>query len=508
MSINFTPLVAKILADRARRVYTWRRDSADIQTAVLRKLLKRAADTEIGRRYAFSDMARSSDPAKLFADRVPLMEYEDIRHGVMRMIAGEKDIFWPGACRNFAQSSGTSGGKSKYIPITPDGLRENHYKGSSDVVAHYLLTHPESRIFSGKGMILGGSFANELDLPDKRVKVGDLSATLIDSINPLAELVRVPSKRIALMTDWERKLPLLASASAKANVTNISGVPSWMLIVLRKVLEISGKGNIADVWPGLEVFFHGGISFAPYREEYRTIMPQNMRYVETYNASEGFFATQNDPFDPAMLLIIDAGVFFEFIPVSGGGNAPVGICGLTEGEVYELVISSVNGLWRYRIGDTVRVDCTAPVKISVAGRTKSFINAFGEELMENNAERAIAVTCEAMGVSIINYTAAPVFAKDGKKGRHEWLIEWDRKPDDQGLFAVLLDENLRRCNSDYDAKRSHDIFLDRPLITEIKRGTFDLWLQSRGNHKLGGQRKVPRLSNDRSLAESILALNK
>ncbi len=505
--MDLTPLIRPGFIKQAERTDSWTRNSDSLQRQVLRSLLERGRDTDYGRRYDFASILRERDFVSAYRYRVPSAEYEDIRPLVMRMIRGESNLLWPGRCRDFAQSSGTSGGKSKYIPITDASLSGNHYRGSSDVVAHYLRLVPDSRIFTGKAFILGGSFANSLGLDIPGVHIGDLSATLIRRINPLANYVRIPDKKTALLSDWEVKLPALVAAAKDANVTNISGVPSWFLTVIRKIVEAKGAEKISDVWPNLEVFFHGGISFEPYRDEYRRLTDASkMHFLETYNASEGFFAVQNDFSDKSMLLIIDRDVFYEFIPVEGSDRSPRALWELTSGEVYELVISSSNGLWRYRLGDTVRVTQTSPVKIRIAGRTKSFINAFGEELMEDNAERAIAAACDRCGASILNYTAAPLYAKNGRKGRHQWVIEWGNQPEDVEEFGRVLDDELRRLNSDYDAKRTKSIFLDGLQVITARRGLFDDWLKSAGSHKLGGQRKVPRLSNDRHIIERLLSM--
>lgn len=502
--MDLTPISRPYFEHLARRTDTWGMRAEDLQLAQLRSLLKRASGCEIGRKYDFKGLASMPDPRREFAARVPMHAYEDIRAEVMRMVRGEKDVLWRGHCYNYAQSSGTSGGKSKYIPITPDSLRRCHYKGAADSVAHYLRSNPGSRIFSGKAMILGGSFANELDLTGSRVKVGDLSATLINNINPIVNLFRVPEKRVALMPDWSKKLPALVNAAKDANVTNISGVPSWFQTVLKEIIKVKGIGSLREVWPNLEVFFHGGISFNPYREEYtRLTEGLDMHYVENYNASEGFFAVQNDPADPAMLLTIDNDIYYEFIPLGKRSDEAVDISGLEAGKIYELAISSSNGLWRYRIGDTVHVTSVNPVKIVIAGRTKCFINAFGEELMEENAEKAIAEVCRQTGATIENYTAAPVYAKGNRRGHHQWLIEWGQAPADKQDFARKLDDELRKLNSDYDAKRSGTIFLDPLVITDAAPGTFNHWLETHGSGKLGGQRKVPRLSNDRTILTSM-----
>lgn len=508
MRIDFTPFVRPYFNKIASRVEKWNDKSEILQREILRSHLETASKTEIGVRYNFEDILSEADIYKSYSERVATSAYEDIREMVMKMIKGEADVLWPGVCRDYAQSSGTSGGKSKYIPITSRSLKGNHYRGGEDAVAHYIHRNPDSRMFSGKGFILGGSFNNTLGIGEGKVKVGDLSATLINKITPLAELVRVPDRATALLGDWQEKLPALVAKASRQYVTNISGVPSWFLTVLRKILEERKATTLKDVWPGLEVFFHGGISFEPYRDEYKEITKGlDMHFLETYNASEGFFAVQNDPDDNSMLLIIDRDVFYEFIPVTSPESAPIPIWEVQPGKTYEMVISSSNGLWRYRLGDTVRITQTNPVKIRIAGRTGAFINAFGEELMEDNAERAMAVACHIHNANIRNYTAAPVYAKAGKKGRHQWLIEWDNPPADIFGFSTTLDNELRKLNSDYDAKRSGNIFLDYPEIVTARAGLFDEWLRYQGNHKLGGQRKVPRLSNGREMMEWLLQHN-
>ena len=503
--MNLTKLLRPYFVRLSARTDSWDRQSESIQQAQLRSILKRAARTEYGRLHGFADILSAPDITGAFARAVPLTEYEDIRPLVMRMVRGERDVLWPGRCRDFAQSSGTSGGRSKFIPITADSLSRCHYRGATDCVAHYLRHNPDSRLFSGKAFVLGGSFANQLDIADPGVHVGDLSATLINRINPLVNLRRVPDKKTALLPDWETKLPALVRASMHADVTNISGVPSWFLTVIKEVMKARGASRISDVWPNLEVFFHGGINFEPYRAIYAEITdPAKMHFLESYNASEGFFAVQNNPDDRSMLLTLDNDIYYEFIDLADPTATPVGIGGVTPGHIYELVITSSNGLFRYRIGDTVHVTSTSPVKIHIAGRTKTFINAFGEELMEENAERGISEACRLTGASVANYTAAPVFADQGHRGRHQWLIEWVKAPENEDDFARALDTALREVNSDYDAKRAHTIFLDPPEIISLPEGSFDRWLSRVGSGKLGGQRKIPRLSNDRRIADAIL----
>ena len=503
--LNLTPIVRPYFAGLASSLKRISGPSAteEAQRKVLAALLRAARKTLVGERHGFGYISRYEQ----FAARVPITDYEAIRPLVMRMVAGERNILWPGICRRFAQSSGTSGGKSKYIPVTDDGLRLNHYRGGKLAVAAYLDMYPESRLFGGKCLILGGSFANELkDIP-AGVCVGDLSATLIDRINPLVNLLRVPDKKTALMPDWNRKLPLLAETALHADITNISGVPSWFMTVLRAVTEKAGVRTIHEVWPNLEVFFHGGIAFGPYRDQYREITdPSKMRYIENYNASEGFFAVQDSEADGQMRLLTDAGIFYEFIDIDNSLEGPaIPAWQVEPRRTYALVISSCNGLWRYIIGDTVHIESVEPLRISIAGRTNSFINAFGEELMVWNADAALAAACRRTGAAAANYTAAPVYSSCRTKGHHQWLIEWAEPPAcGNEAFADILDSELQKVNSDYQAKRNGNIFLARLELTEASPGAFDRWLASTG--KLGGQRKIPRLANDRHIIDPIIAL--
>lgn len=502
--MDFTPYARAILCRRAKIADSWTGHTREVQLEELRRLLRALRSTKWGAEKGLEHAGTYDD----FRRGIPApVAYPELRPYVMRMVEGERDVLWPGLTRNFAQSSGTSDGKSKYIPVTRESFSRSHYRGGGDVVAHYLSLYPDSRIFSGKSFILGGSFANELTLPP-HVKVGDLSANLIDNINPVANLFRVPSRSIALMQDWAEKLPALVKASAGENITNISGVPSWFMTVLKEVIRSQGADTIHDVWPNLEVFFHGGISMAPYREQYSHITAPRMRYLECYNASEGFFALQNRIDDPSLLLLLDCGTFFEFIPVEDADSDRPEIIPaweVEEGKVYAMIISSCNGLWRYPIGDTVRIESADPLKITISGRTKSYINAFGEELMVQNAEAALSKVCRRLNCEIANYTAAPVYASDHSRGRHEWLIEFNREPESLEEFADCLDRALQQENSDYEAKRSHGIFLDRLTVVKGCSGVFDRWLASTG--KLGGQRKVPRLSNSRHPIDEILKFN-
>ena len=503
--INFTPIARTIFKRRLEEIARYVSYAEAVQREQLTYLLESASYTEYGQKYRFANIQGYNQ----FKNTVPLARYEDLKPHIMRMVRGEKNVLWHGRVANFAQSSGTSDGKSKYIPITRESFKRNHYQGAADVVALYLNMNPESRLFAGKAFILGGSFANEVSGAAPGTRIGDLSANLIENINPMVNLLRVPGKQVALMEDWAEKLPALVKASIKENITNLSGVPSWFLTVLREVLKAGGATNIHQLWPNLEVFFHGGISFDPYREQYRAITgPHKMHFGETYNASEGFFASQSSAESNAMLLLLDVGVFYEFIPiqqVDSPNPITFPVWELEQGATYEMVISSCNGLWRYRIGDTVRVESTSPLKIRIVGRTRSFINAFGEELMVHNANAAITAACQATGAQIADYTAAPVFTTETSKGCHEWLVEFTVQPDSLQHFAQVLDSTLKQENSDYEAKRYNDIFLAPPRITVAKPNLFDNWLEMTG--KRGGQRKVPRLCNDRKLIDKLIELN-
>jgi len=502
--MDFTPIARGHFLSRLKQHQRYIDHADAVQQGELVRLIEKAALTTIGRQYDFSSIRTY----RQFASTLPLYRYEDVRPLIMRMMNGEAGVLWPGRCMNYAQSSGTSDGRSKYIPITRESFKWNHYQGGSDVVSHYLNLCPDSRIFAGKGLILGGSFANGLKNLPRGVQVGDLSANLIEHITPLANYMRTPSKQIALMDDWSKKLPALVDACIQQDVTNLSGVPSWMLTVLKQVLAVTGKSCIHEVWPQLEVFFHGGIAFAPYRAQYEELCDMSrMHFMDTYNASEGFFAVQSDWDSSAMLLLLDVGVFYEFVPVEDIDSETPEVYPIWEieaGRTYELIITACNGLWRYRLGDTVTVEQLNPVKITIAGRTRSFINAFGEELMVHNADHAIALVERETGAEVLNYTAAPVYADGNRRGHHQWLIEFAKQPQDLQQFVSLLDTHLREVNSDYDAKRTGGIFLDVPTIVLAPVGLFDRWLASTG--KLGGQRKVPRLSNNRDIIEQMLAL--
>lgn len=501
--MSLTSIAGLIFKPRQKELERHANDAERLQHDSFRYLLDKGKDTEYGVRH----MLNVSGDYDAFSRNVPINTYDDLKGDIDRMRHGEADVLWPGKVRWFAKSSGTTNDKSKFIPVSIEGLRHMHYKGGFDAVALYLRNHPGSRILDGKGLILGGSHSPNYDLPGSLV--GDLSAILIENIHPLANMIRVPSKTTALLSDFEVKRDRIAREVMKRNVTNISGVPSWMLSVLVRVLELSGKTRLEEVWPHLECFFHGGIAFTPYRKRYEDLITSpGMHYMETYNASEGFFGLQDDPNDSSMLLMLDYGVFYEFIPMEEFGNdcpSVVPLPGVELGKNYAMVITTCCGLWRYVIGDTVMFMGRNPYKFIITGRTKYFINAFGEELILDNAEHGLAFACERTGAQVNEYTVAPVFMDSRAKCRHQWLIEFSVVPENIDAFAELLDGKLQELNSDYEAKRSHDVTLQRLEVVSARKGLFNEWMKGKG--KLGGQHKVPRLSNSRKNMEELLQLN-
>ena len=510
--MNETSLIYKaVFRRRYKQIQRYATESAQIQQKQLAWLLSRGQKTQFGAVYGLSEHMSIAQ----YQQAVPLMTYDEQKPYIERMLQGEKDVLWPGLCKWFAKSSGTTSDKSKYIPVTRDALKLMHYRGATDSMVIYLALNPESRIMRGKGLILGGSFSKET-LP-LGIQAGDLSATLIQNVSPAVNFIRTPSKEVALMSEWEAKLKELTASTKDINVTNISGVPSWMMGVLKNVLTETGKKDITEVWPNLECFFHGGISFTPYREQYERLIPSpNMHYLETYNASEGFFGVQSSWDDHALQLVIDNKIFYEFIPMEEFDKPDRHAVPLSEVEIgknYAMVITTP-GLWRYIIGDTVRFTQRNPYKFLITGRTKAFINAFGEELMVSNADEALSLTCQQTGAEVAEYTAAPTFvqnvsadesAADSAKARHSWIIEFAKAPADLNQFADLLDQNLQRVNSDYEAKRYKSIFLDRLELTAAPQGTFNRWLSVKKG-KLGGQLKIPRLSNSREYYLELLEM--
>jgi GH3 auxin-responsive promoter family protein len=501
--MSITSLLGGVFKSRQTHIEAYTHNSEEIQRRVMTHLVQQGQRTQYGKTWGMNNVRTYED----FANRMPVTTYEELKGPIDRMRHGEADVLWPGVVKWFAKSSGTTNDKSKFIPVSADGLKNIHYKGGKDAVALYLRNNPKSKLFDGRSLILGGSHSPNYNVANSIV--GDLSAILIENINPLANLVRVPKKSIALMPDFEAKREAIARQTLHANITNISGVPSWMLSVLVRVLELSGKNTLAEVWPGLEVFFHGGIAFGPYREQYHHLVGSSqMQYMETYNASEGFFGLQDAPNDESMLLMLDYDVFYEFIPMDefGRDNATiVPLWGVMPGQNYAMVISTSCGLWRYIIGDTVMFTSTQPYKFKITGRTKYFINAFGEELIMDNAEQGLAYACKTTGAEVLEYTAAPVFMDAEAKCRHQWLIEFSRQPSSLDAFAKTLDQRLQQLNSDYEAKRHKDITLQQLEVVVARPNLFNDWLKSKG--KLGGQHKVPRLGNSRKNIDELLQMN-
>ncbi len=471
----------------------------DIQKEVFFELIRKASDTEWGRKYNYGRISSIEEYQK----HVPIQTYEDIRPWVDRLRDGEKDILWPGEVKWFAKSSGTTSDKSKYIPVTSDALEECHFRGGKDVLALYVRNNPNTNLIWGKSLTLGGS--TQINNFSNKSYYGDLSAILIENIPFWTQFIRTPSSEIALIEEFEEKLEKIIETSINENVVGMAGVPSWYLVLLKRVLEKTGKKNILEVWPNLELFIHGGINFQPYREQYRELIPSpDMHYMETYNASEGFFAIQDNPSTQDMLLMLDLGIFYEFIPMSEWGRENPKVLSLEDVEVdenYALVISTNGGLWRYLIGDTVKFTSKYPYKIKITGRTKHFINAFGEEVIVDNADQALKVACEHTGAVVHEYTAGPVFMGMNNKGAHEWIIEFDKEPSSLEKFTISLDNALKMLNSDYEAKRHKDITLEMPYVVKAPTGTFYEWMKSRG--KVGGQNKIPRLSNDRQYLDQL-----
>ncbi|MBR2301977.1 MAG: GH3 auxin-responsive promoter family protein [Bacteroidaceae bacterium] len=498
-----TFLFRPYMAHRAKQISKYAQHTEEIQMRVLMNLVKSATNTEWGRLNDYKNIKTYTD----FASKVAVQNYDSLKDYIDRMRQGESDILWRGKCRWYAKSSGTTNDKSKFIPVTSEGLKNVHYRGGTDVIALYLNNNPQSKIFSGKALILGGSHAPNYNQGNSLV--GDLSAILIENVSPVVNYMRVPEKKIALISDFEEKMEKIARSTMNANVTNLSGVPSWMMAVLKHILNITGKTTLEEVWPNLEVFFHGGVAFTPYREQYlQLIRKPDMKYMETYNASEGFFGIQSDPGDPSMLLMIDYDVFYEFIPfedIESPNPTVVPLWAVEPGKNYAMLISSSCGLWRYMIGDTVRFTSTEPYKFIITGRTKHFINAFGEELVVDNAEQGLKKACEATGAQVQEYTAAPVFMDANAQCRHQWLIEFSKEPDSLEHFVQVLDDALQQLNSDYEAKRYKNITLQQLEIIPARKNLFNDWLKSKG--KLGGQHKVPRLSNSRQYIEELIAMN-
>lgn len=472
----------------------------DIQNEILLDLLNNAKHTEWGRNHKYEKISTVKD----FQKAVPLQKYNDIKPFVDRMRDGENDLLWPGEVKWFAKSSGTTSDKSKFIPVTEEALEDCHLRGPKDVFAQYIKNNPETKVLKGKTLTLGGS--HRVNNFSNNSYYGDLSAIMIENVPFWTDFIRTPTTEIALIEEFEEKIDKIIETSLDQNVTSFAGVPSWYLVLFKKVLEKTGKSNILEVWPNIEVFVHGGVNFEPYREQYRKLIPsENMHYVETYNASEGFFGIQDNQHRDDMLLMLDYGIYYEFIPMTEWGSKNPKVLTLEEVELnqnYAIVISTNAGLWRYIIGDTVQFTNKYPYKIKVTGRTKHFINAFGEELIIDNAERAMQIACSHSNAIVNEYTAGPIFMGDNQKGAHQWIIEFDKVPEDLDHFTRILDNSLKTLNSDYEAKRHKNLTLEEPHVFSAPSGTFYNWMKQRG--KIGGQNKIPRLANNRKYLDELM----
>jgi hypothetical protein len=483
------------------RIEAWMQHPVAAQREVLQDLVTSAQYTEFGRKYDFSSLYNVRD----FKKAVPIHEYADLKPYITRIMEGEQNLLWNTPINWFAKSSGTTSDKSKFIPISNESLEDNHFRGAKDVLTLYYQFNPYSDLLTGKGLIIGGS--HTVHQINDETHYGDLSAVLLQNSPFWGKWVRTPELSIALMDEWESKIEKLAQHTIHENVTSISGVPTWTMVLFRRILEITGKQTIAEVWPDLELYLHGGVSFVPYREHFEKLIGKPINYLEMYNASEGVFAAQDSPDADGMLLFTDHGIFMEFMPLQEYGKDEPKTIGLSDvelGKNYALVISTNGGLWRYCIGDTVQFTSLNPFRIKVSGRIKHYINAFGEELIVDNTDRAIKLACEQTGAVVNDYTAAPVYFSAEGNGAHEWLIEFEKEPASIDHFSYELDIALKQCNSDYEAKRTKDIALRPPILHSIEKGSFSRWLKIKG--KLGGQHKVPRLSNDRKYLDEILCM--
>ncbi|TGE14904.1 GH3 auxin-responsive promoter family protein [Hymenobacter elongatus] len=490
---------------RLASIEYFRQNPHEVQARVLQALLLKARATEWGQRYGFADAPSGTE----FARRVPVSTYEQLYPAIERVLRGEPDVLWPGQVQWFAKSSGTTNARSKYIPVTRESLRECHYRAGRDMTALATSLYPEKRVLAGKTLSLGGTHApNPFRPTEEASRVGDVSAVIMQNLPSWAEYLRTPPLEMALLDEWEEKIERIARHVLSINVSVLAGVPTWMIVLLRRVTELAGAGNITEVWPNLSLFLHGAVAFGPYRELFRQLIPaEQMRYLEIYNASEGYIALQDQRDSEDLLLLLDHGIYYEFIPLEQVESENPQALSLEQVELgctYALVLSTNAGLWRYAIGDTVRFTCLAPYRLRITGRTKHFLNAFGEEVVIENADAAIAAACRATGATVRDYTAAPIYfdAANTSRGGHQWLIEFNESPPNPAHFTATLDQTLRELNSDYAAKRHRDLALSPPVLTIASTGVFTRWLASKG--KLGGQHKVPRLSNSRAIIEEVL----
>ena len=495
----FNSVASFFLKRRISQIELFKDYPIEVQQEVLRKLVVYSIDTEIGKKFEFKTIRHYND----FKERVPIVAYEDIYEDIERNRKGEQNIFWRTPIKWFAKSSGTTNAKSKFIPISFESLDDCHYKAGKDMLSLYFNNNINSELLIGKCLRLGGS----KDIYENNNSYyGDLSAIMIDNLPFWAELSSTPSSKVSLISEWEKKVQAIINESINQNVTSFAGVPSWMLSLLQQVIQQTGKDNILEIWKNAEVYFHGGVSFDPYRNLYKNLFPsKDFKYFEIFNASEGFFAIQDQNNSSELLLMLDYGIFYEFIPTSKSEQDIISLADVKLNVNYAMVITTNSGLWRYKIGDTIKFTCLNPFRIKVTGRTKHFINVFGEELVVENAEKALSMTCELTKCEISNYTVGPIFMGSKTKGSHEWLIEFEKKPDDINKFMEILDLNLQRLNSDYEAKRYKSSTLEIPKIKVARKNLFYDWLASK--NKLGGQNKIPRLSNSREYIDELINLN-
>ena len=494
-----------IFKSRLGQIEKFKQEPHSVQRTTLVELLEAAKHTEFGKTYHFEKIKSYED----FAKRVPLFDYESFTPYLEKNIKGKQQVFWPSDIKWFAKSSGTTAGRSKYIPVSDESLEECHYKGGKDMVSLYVSNFPDTKVFTGKSLTVGGALEKDLLHPKGIARAGDVSAVIMHNLPIWAQFIRTPSLETALMSDWEAKIERMARETMDENVTSIAGVPTWTIVLLQRILELKKASHILEVWPNLEVFFHGAVAFGPYRNLFKELIPSDkMRYMETYNASEGFFGMQDQPDSDELLLLLDYGIFYEFIlteDLEKENPRVISLEGVEVGKNYALLISTNGGLWRYKIGDTVKFTSVLPYRFRISGRTKHFINAFGEEVIVENAEAAISYACEQTGATLTNFTAAPIYFEDSQsKGAHEWVVEFKSPPSDLENFADILDQHLREINSDYDAKRHKNLALQRLQLHAAPVGLFESWLAKKG--KLGGQHKVPRLSNSREFMDEILGM--
>jgi GH3 auxin-responsive promoter len=499
----FNETLLWLMKRRMPRIEAHFKNPLELQHTSLDELIFSGRNTEWGKKYGYSDLGNYEQ----FKASVPISTYEEIFPYIDRMMHGEQNVLWASPISWFSKSSGTTNARSKFIPVSKESLENCHMMGGKDMITLLINNKPETRIFEGKGLSIGGSLSN--NPLNSSLLLGDVSAVVMKNLPIWAQIIRTPSLDVALMDDWDQKIEKMAIETSKENVTSILGVPTWTLVLIEKILEITGKKSILEVWPNFEFLVHGAVAFGPYRDMFQHVVfpSSEVRFLEIYNASEGFFAIQDDLSLPdEMLLMLDYGIFYEFIPMGLLGEELDKVVSLEQVELgvnYAVLITTNSGLWRYKIGDTVKFTCILPYRIKISGRTKHFINAFGEELIIENAEKAISVACLQTNSEIKDYTAAPAYMEGGKKGSHEWVVEFSKAPKDLRIFVEILDQTLREINSDYDAKRSYDLVLATPIVHQAPEGTFYAWMRFRG--KLGGQHKVPRLSNNREFLDGVKA---